>query len=222
MKTTKKQIFTKKRSSKVSEKRSSEPPRSPSLLDHIIDILKGTASQTLAVIVPSAAILIYNNVSNLLYYNETNLITTFIISVLFAISITWIEGHLKLPIQRVFKFVIYLGIAFTVIYIIAPYFIPPFEITEPENGDLVGMTYTVHGHGAIPGSSVKVYVLDDIGNKWLQDTVSTGQSGDWVCEKVTFGKDIYNDIGKKFTIYATTLNKNNEIYETPHLTVTRS
>lgn len=148
---------------------------------------------------------------------------------LFVASLTLIASILilffyssgKTKTNKIFVISFFIFIAI-VIFCIAPRLFPPFEITEPEKGDSVGVNYTIHGHGAIPGSSVKVYVEDDIGNKWPQNTVRTTRSGDWECERAIFGKERSDDIGKNFIIYATTLNKNNEIYETPHITVTRS
>ncbi len=184
---------------------------------------------------------------NLLYINYFRLIITIIFALILGIIIIWIEksSHNSERVlekkeikdlnnnldssKRVNKEpkILILGLIFVIFFIICylyvyPYLFPPFEITEPEDGDSVGMICTIHGHGAIPGSSVKVYIEDGIGNEWLQNTVSTTRSGDWESERVIFGRATSDDIGKNFTIYATSLNKNNEVYETPHVTVTRS
>lgn len=108
------------------------------------------------------------------------------------------------------------------ILFIFPYIFPPFEITKPKDSSSVNVISTVSGHGAIPGSSVSIYVMDDLGQEWLQSTVGTTKDGRWECNSANFGQYGSGFTGKNFFIYATTLTRNNEIYETPHITVNRS
>lgn len=175
----------------------------------------------------ASGLIIYYNRSNPLnneYYFLAILLLLFTVALIFLVfsSGKINKKEIKHPVFAITIVICFFILVTMFVLHIAPGLIPSFEITEPEEGDFVEVTSTVSGHGAIPGSNVKLYIADDIGNKWLQNTVNTTPSGDWRCEKVTFGKDRRDDIGKKFIIYATTLTKNNEIYETPHITVIRS
>jgi len=124
--------------------------------------------------------------------------------------------------SNIFKYIIVILLILVACYIyVLPYLFPSFEINNLKTGDFVKETQTISGHGAIPSSKVSVYVIDDLGHKWLQNTINTTEDGEWTCEGVIFGEDRRGDIGKDFTVYAT-LNKDNTIYETPHVTVTRS
>lgn len=101
--------------------------------------------------------------------------------------------------------------------VIFPWFFPSFEITEPNGGSYVDGPCTISGHGAIPGSSISVYVKNDYGS-WFQGTTIPIGDGRWE-KDVTVGQDGRN-YGKKFRIYAIT--NDGMKHATPSLIVYRS
>lgn len=126
----------------------------------------------------------------------------------------------KIPINKTISVIIFFMIMLPIFVCIAHFLFPPFEITEPKDGDFVGRSCTVGGHGAIPGSEVNIYVINDLKNKYPQDTVGTTQDGSWESNKVIFGEDRSDDAEKEFIVFAT-ITKNDITYETPHTTVNR-
>lgn len=85
---------------------------------------------------------------------------------------------------------------------IAQALVPIFEITSPKNNDLVGQTITVAGHGAIPGNQVRVFVIDDLGQKWQGINTTSTYNGDWEIYPVYIGDSSNIQKGKNYSIYA--------------------
>lgn len=86
--------------------------------------------------------------------------------------------------------------------VLAPWLFPIFAITVPENNGIVDQMTTVHGHGAIPGASIEVWVTDKYGQKWSQGTVHSQQDGSWECSPVQIGQKREQDGGETYLISA--------------------
>jgi hypothetical protein len=99
--------------------------------------------------------------------------------------------------------------------------IPAFQIASPHTDAKVEQVISVAGDGAIPGNSVSIWVIDDLGESWLQgQTIPTSQ-GTWILYNVQIGR-AGSDAGKKFTIFAQTQNKEGKVINSNSITVIRS
>lgn len=119
------------------------------------------------------------------------------------------------------KALLLFGVIVLVCLITFHYLFPPFEITEPKEGNYVDSTSTIYGHGAIPGSLVRLFVIDRYGQHWSQGTVISTDSGLWVFNGVHFGQSGSEYFGQDFKIFAD-LTKDGRSYETQQIDVVRS
>jgi uncharacterized membrane protein YhaH (DUF805 family) len=131
---------------------------------------------------------------------------------------TTLQRRINDPRWKVLICVIAMGF---IVYNIYPQYIPPFKITEPNEGDTVKLISSVSGHGAPPGSSVDVYVIDQYGQTWPEGTANTTTDGSWECKSVYFGQYGSQYVGQKFTMFAK-LTEDGKTYQTPSVNVIRS
>ena len=106
-------------------------------------------------------------------------------------------------------------------FILAQTLIPIFEITSPKEGRLVNQIINVGGHGAIPGSEIEIFVVDNLGHKWTPGTTFSEMKGNWELYPVYIGEPGDKDRGKRYEIYAL-LKTPGQNYSTKHIQVTRS
>ena len=122
----------------------------------------------------------------------------------------------KLSLLFLLFYAVGLGIVFFGLSII----IPAFQISSPNADSEVGPNIIVAGNGAIPGNPVAVWVIDDLGKSWLQGQTVPTQQGEWILQSVQIGRE-GTDIGKKFTIFAQTQNKEGKMVNSKSIIVIR-
>lgn len=100
--------------------------------------------------------------------------------------------------------------------------IPVFEITSPKESDEVGQLISVKGHGAILGSEIEVFVIDDLGTTWRAGSTFSKMEkvGGWELRPVLIGRPGDEDKGQMYEIYAL-LKTPERNYSTKHIRVTR-
>ncbi|MFZ3058112.1 MAG: hypothetical protein WA102_00110 [Candidatus Methanoperedens sp.] len=98
---------------------------------------------------------------------------------------------------------------------------PVYEITIPKPNSEVDQIITVGGHGAIPSSEIKVFVIDDNGNRWLEGTTFPDTGGSWELYPVYIGRPNGADKGKMYVIYASMTTQNGTVYNSKKVSVRR-
>lgn len=134
-----------------------------------------------------------------------------------------VADFLRSPITIPKAFFFFLIMVLTIYPYVSPLFENsdskiPFEITEPKEGSHVNLTSTVSGHGAVPSSSVKVYVIGKY-QPYLEGTTTAHNDGNWTCE-IHCG-DGPQQVGESYKIFANST-QNGKYYETPYINVIRS
>lgn len=167
--------------------------------------------------------------SDPLYINKFNFfIICFLVIILYLLSAIPLNGKLHTIHEFLGKRIslsqamLVFVIAVLICRLIFPFLFPSFQITEPKEGYSVKLNSAVSGHGAIPGSSVKVYVIDRFGQPWLQGTVGTTMDGQWECNSVNFGQYGSKYVGQNFKIFASLTKDGGYDYKTPVVNVIRS
>jgi len=159
-----------------------------------------------------------------------NLIAVLVILLIVAIIVIYLRNRIPYPytttLQRLINdprcMILTFLIAFVlIVFYIYPQWIPPFKITEPNEGDTVKQISSVSGHGAPPSSSVDVYVIDQYGQTWPEGTTSTTSDGSWERGGIHFGQYGSQYVGQKFSIFAK-LTEDDRTYQTPNVNVIRS
>jgi hypothetical protein len=105
-----------------------------------------------------------------------------IIGVTIGIIAAIVFHLIKIPSKKALALGVLVGL---LLFIIIPIY-PLFEITDPRNGDAVPHIILVKGHGGIPDSEVKVFVITD--QLYPQGNAKVDANGKWSVYPVYIGE----------------------------------
>ncbi|WP_130646601.1 hypothetical protein [Methanofollis fontis] len=113
-------------------------------------------------------------------------------------------------------------LAFILVTACAAYFMPPFEITYPENNAETSLIIDLQGHGAVPGAVLSAYVIDPLNKEWKQrlDAVAS-PDGTWVIHGIQIGEKRISKSGEKYHVFVRMATREGIEYDSKPITVIR-